>query len=149
MSNVQEIKALPGYDRKNPTGRDLAILVLMQPLHFNPCKVQPMKLPPAKFNPERKSTCSVYGWGTVKNPKKELRSELSVAQVKIWMVNDCWFYFPTKLKNDNYNSTICSERNGHKLLIVITFANHFLRSKTTTLAGRLWRSFTMHSWFRW
>ena len=100
----------------------MAVLVLMQPLHFEACRVQPMTLPPPNFVPKHRSTCSVYGWGTIQNPqKKELKSELSVSQVQIRWVDDCWPFFPTKLNAKNHRSTICSAKKGHKLFVVIAY----------------------------
>ena len=99
----------------------MAVLVLMQPLHFEACRVWPMKLPPPNHVPKHRSMCSVYGWGTIQDPKKkEMKSELSVAQVQIKWVDDCWPFFPTKLNAKNHRSTICSTKSGHKLFVVIT-----------------------------
>ena len=118
VSNVQEIKPVPSYKRKRRVGRDLAILVLTRPLQFVACKVRPMRLPPPAFKPKERAICSVYGWGTVHDPKKkELKSELSVSQVKIRWINDCFKYFPnTRMVS---NSTICSAQDGHRLYTVV------------------------------
>ena len=78
--------------------------------------------------------CSVYGWGTIQDPKKkEMKSELSVAQVQIKWVDDCWPYFPTKLNAKNHRSTICSTKSGHKLFVVNTYQHcdscfHYVKS---------------------
>ena len=123
----------------------------MQPLHFEACRVQPMTLPPPNFVPKHRSTCSVYGWGTIQNPqKKELKSELSVSQVQIRWVDDCWPFFPTKLNAKNHRSTICSAKKGHKLFVVIAYyhcCNLFFPLKTLTFIGRFRWSLGMSNWF--